>query len=331
MRRNLWKQNMCIRYFMLFLIGNVFVKWVNKMIEHISYSRWMCYVSIFIIFFYLCFLGRELGRFYCYYLVCLFLLIKNSNDILTTNFSQLLSLPDVAVRDFNFFHVMLLSEGKCDWWFEEVTGVKCRAVTLFGRKTPLALELKVIPFSCKWNPIFVFNCFHSIVGESWGGGGHVGWGSRWSWGWVNPVLTLGCCRCDLCWKGAIFSLVLLLVWVLEELHLVSVLKEFLRCKLMIHSTFLYLVGLVGCDVVRIFFLKWDFWFGLELIYINVGVIWLLLWKKDMRLLVGFYFWSVCACWFLVFVMCYWVGFFSKWNGWKTQKECIITEIEGGCQ
>jgi len=26
-----------------------------------------------------------------------------SNDILTTNFSQLLSLPDVAVRDFNFF------------------------------------------------------------------------------------------------------------------------------------------------------------------------------------------------------------------------------------
>jgi len=46
--------------------------------------------------------------------------------------------------------------------------------------------------------------------------------------------------------------------VLEELHLVSVLKEFLHGKLMIHSTFHYLVGLVGCDVVRIFFLKVDF-------------------------------------------------------------------------
>ena len=45
---------------------------------------------------------------------------------------------------------------------------------------------------------------------------------------------------------------------LEELHLVSVLKEFLRGKLMIHSIFLCLVGLVGCDVVRIFFLKGDF-------------------------------------------------------------------------
>jgi len=46
--------------------------------------------------------------------------------------------------------------------------------------------------------------------------------------------------------------------VLEELHLVSVMKEFLCSKLMIHSTFLYLVGLVDCEVVRIFFLKGDF-------------------------------------------------------------------------
>jgi len=51
-----------------------------------------------------------------------------------------------------------------------------------------------------------------------------------------------------------------------------------------------------------------------LIYINVGVIWLLLWKKEMRLLVGVYFWFVSAFWFWVFVMCYWVGIFLKRNG-----------------
>jgi len=45
-----------------------------------------------------------------------------------------------------------------------------------------------IPFACNWNPIFDFDCFHSIVGQSWGGVGGVGWGSLWSWGWVNPVL-----------------------------------------------------------------------------------------------------------------------------------------------
>jgi len=48
-----------------------------------------------------------------------------------------------------------------------------------------------------------------------------------------------------------------------------------------------------------------------LIYINVGVIWLLLWKKEMRLLVGVYFWFVSAFWFWLFVMCYGVGFFLK--------------------
>jgi len=74
----------------------------------------------------------------------------NSNDILTTNFSQLLSLPDVVVRDFNFFfqksHVTVLSERKRDWWFEAVTEVKCRAITLFARKTPLTLQLSRFHF-----------------------------------------------------------------------------------------------------------------------------------------------------------------------------------------
>jgi len=92
--------------------------------------------------------------------------------------------------------------------------------------------------------------------------------------------------------------------VLEELHFVSVLKDFLRGKLMIHSTFLCLVELLDCDVVRIFFSERGFliWFRVYLYQCWSYLV--LLWKKYMRLLVGFYFWSLSAFWFWVFVMCY---------------------------
>jgi len=45
--------------------------------------------------------------------------------------------------------------------------------------------------------------------------------------------------------------------------------------------------MVGCDVVGILFLKGDFLFRLGFIYIHFRVFWLLFWKKEMRLLVGF--------------------------------------------
>jgi len=43
-------------------------------------------------------------------------------------------------------------------------------------------------FHLCWNPIFCFDSFHSILGHIYDGGGGMGWRSRWSWGWVNPVL-----------------------------------------------------------------------------------------------------------------------------------------------